>query len=124
MEEIRAITESLSGHQTPTNDLFTKLDYLENQSRRNNLVIDGIPDSKSWSDTESKAKKLFSDHLKIDPKLIEIERAHRIENYGHTGHPRSIELKLPRFKDKEEIMKCAKGTNFFLLMKTFQKVSN
>lgn len=39
-----------------------------------------VPDSnsESWAETEIKAKKVLSDHLKIDPKLTEIERSHRV----------------------------------------------
>lgn len=96
------------------------MDYLENQSRRNNLLIDGVPDSKyeSWSETEIKAKKVkLSDYLKIDDKLIELERSQRTGKYNHAGCPRSIVIKLLRYKDKQEILKRAKslkGTNIFI----------
>lgn len=45
-EEIKAIYGSLSSYQTSMNDLSTKLDYLENQSRRSNLINDCIPNTK------------------------------------------------------------------------------
>ena len=119
MEVGKTISEGLSASQTFTNDVSAKLDYLENQSRRSNVIIDGIPDvkSESWSDAEIKVKNVFTDHLKIDPKLIEIERAHRVGKYDPTGRPRSIVAKLLRFKDKEEIFKRSKnlkGTNIYI----------
>ena len=115
----KTISERLSASQTSSHDVTAKLDYLENQSRRSNVIIDGIPDAKSesWSDAEIKVKKLFTDHLNIDPKLIEIERAHRVGKYDPSGRPRSIVIKLLRFKDKEEIFNRAKnlkGTNFYI----------
>ena len=87
MEVAKTISERLSPSQTSTNDVSSKLDVLENQSRRSNVILDGIPDveSESWSDAEIKVKKLFTDHLKIDPKLIEIERAHHVGKYDPSG---------------------------------------
>ncbi|KAL7371968.1 hypothetical protein ABVT39_007890 [Epinephelus coioides] len=58
-------------------------DYLENQSRRNNLVFDGIEESEreTWATTEQKICTIISNNLKLDGKTIHIERAHR------TGKP-------------------------------------
>lgn len=86
------------------------------------FIIDGIPDmpTESWDDTvvsQSKAKKLFADHLKMDPKLVETEQAHRTGKYTANGRPRPVIVKLLCYKDKEEILKQAKklkGTNFFI----------
>lgn len=57
--------DSLADYQTPIDNLSALRDYLENQSRRNNLLIDGVPDSKyeSWSKTEIKAKKVLFVYL-------------------------------------------------------------
>ena len=59
-----------------------KLEYLENQSRRNNIRIDGIPEEpdETWEDTESKARVALESKLNL-PFKVEIERAHR------TGKP-------------------------------------
>ena len=55
-----------------------KMEYLENQSRRNNIRIDGIPEEpdETWEDTESKAKVALEFKLNL-PFKVEIERAHR-----------------------------------------------
>ncbi|KAJ8250918.1 hypothetical protein GJAV_G00214750 [Gymnothorax javanicus] len=95
------------------------MDHIENQTRRNNILINGIKDDKteSWHDTEVKAKKFLADHFKMDPKLIEVERAHRNGTFQPDGRPRTMTVKLLRFKDKEEILrraKCLKGTKFFI----------
>lgn len=83
------------------------------------FIIDCIPDmpTESWDESQRKAKKLFADHLKMDPKLVEIEWAHRMGTYTANGWPRPVIVKLLRYKDKEEIFKQAKkltGTNFFI----------
>lgn len=100
-------------------NLALKADYIENQSKRNNIVIDGIPDvpTESWDESQHKAKELLADHLKMDPKLVEIERAHQMGKYTVNGQPRPVIVKLMCYKDKEEILKQAKklkGTNFFI----------
>lgn len=54
-------------------------DYIEGQSQRNNIIIDGIGESVSekLSDCEEKVKKLLSEKLQIDHHRIELQRAHR-----------------------------------------------
>ena len=55
-----------------------KMEYSENQSRRNNIRIDGIPKEpdETWEDTESKAKVALESKLNL-PFKVEIKRAHR-----------------------------------------------
>ena len=45
----------------------SRIDYLEDQSRRNNLRIDGIPenDSENWEQTTKKVQDLFKNNLGI-----------------------------------------------------------
>lgn len=113
------ISTSLASYKVSMNNLSAKNDYLENQTRRNNLLIDGVPESKteSWGDTEIVTRKVLSEHLKMDSKQIEVERAHRSGKYDLSGRPRSIVVKLLRYKDKQEILKRSKllkGTNIFI----------
>lgn len=59
---------------------------------------------------------LLSEQLKIDSKLVELERAHRIGQYA-TGRTRTVVVKLLRYKDKEEILKRSKilkGTRYYI----------
>lgn len=56
-----------------------QIDNLENQCRRNNLVISGLEPDKAvetWAETESKVQELFKSKLKLEAP-VEIERAHR-----------------------------------------------
>lgn len=93
------------------NDLASKIDSLDNQSGRNNLIIDGLTQYntfESWPDSEKKVREFFNDKLKIDPKSIEIERAHHIGNLKQqttTTKPRAIVVKFLCYKDKELIQK-------------------
>ena len=96
-----------------SNDNSEKLDYLENQTRRNNLVIEGIKTDKAdetWAETETKVKELFTSKLKLDPDTVEIERAHRNGKFrGDPEKPRPVVVKLLRFKDKQLIMTRARA---------------
>ena len=108
----------------PQSDLLAKVDYLDNQSRRNNIIIEGLgPDSASetWADTESKVREMFQNKLKLDCKTIEIERAHRNGRFSQTEDkpgPRPVVVKLLRFKDRDLILSKArahlKETNIYI----------
>lgn len=119
IKHLQSNTEAL---QIDNKYWLAKVEYLENQSRRNNIVIDGIPESpdESWSDSEKKLREILSGKMKIDQKHIEIERAHRIGRPladGDGKRPRSMIVKLFRHKDKLEILSKAsklKGTNIYI----------
>lgn len=67
-----------------------KLDYLYNQSRKNNILIDGIPDMQDemWSDSERKVRSMFFETFGLDAENIETEQAHRIGQYNDGQRPR------------------------------------
>ena len=62
------------------NYLTEKCDYMENQSRRNNLVFTGFASVRegfeSWEDCERKVKACVKEGMGITERL-EIKRAHR-----------------------------------------------
>ena len=59
-----------------------KTEYLENQSRRINIRVNGIEklDKETWQDSEEKIKMAVREKFEMD---ITIERAHHIEKRGH-----------------------------------------
>ena len=56
-----------------------KIEYLENQSRRSNIRIDGIreEEAETWDNTETKVKEILKEKLNLDEEP-DIERAHRV----------------------------------------------
>ena len=90
-----------------------KVDYLENQSRRNNIVIDGIEGDNSketWAETEGKVRDLLTKNLKLEAKDIEIERAHRNGVMKKDNpRPRQVVVRLLRYKDKQLILNRARS---------------
>ena len=79
--KIRQVTKQIEMDiEDGVEDLARNIEYLENQSRRNNVKIFGIPeddDEKSRDDTESKVKEAIKNKLGIEDE-IKIKRAHRI----------------------------------------------
>ncbi|KAI8517872.1 hypothetical protein Bbelb_038890 [Branchiostoma belcheri] len=75
----------------------------ENQSCRNNILFDRVPDNKqeNWSQCEQKVRDILKDKLKLALLKIEIERSHRNGKFQEDGRPRPIVVKLLRYKDKE-----------------------
>lgn len=94
-----------------------KMEYLEDQSRRKNLIIDGIAESpgEAWAEAEEKVRKVFTDKLQLHLE-IEMERAHRTGKPG-SGRPRPVAVKFLKYEDKLTILqhtKTLKGTKIFI----------
>ena len=107
-EELENIQHGLHKHKE-------KSEYLDNQSWRNNVRIDGIPeeDNENWLNTETKAKEVLQEklHLSFEPV---IERAHRTGTRSRPGAadrintcPRTIVCRLRDWKQKDEILRAA-----------------
>ena len=87
-----------------------KTEYLENQSRRNNIRVNGIEESvkETWQDSEEKVKMAVREKLGMD---ITIERAHRVEKRGGKAKkkgPRTIVCRLRDWKQREEVLRKAR----------------
>ena len=77
-----------------------KAEYLENQSRRNNIRVKGIPESEkeTWEEVESKVKDAIK--IKLDLE-VDIERAHRVEQ-------RKQGKKRSDWKQREQVLRKAR----------------
>ena len=89
-----------------------KTEYLENQSRRNNIRVSGIPEAEgeTWDDSEAKVKAVIKEKLQID---VDIERAHRVERRKsskrqNTNQPRTIVCRLRDWKQREAVVRKAR----------------
>ena len=88
--------------------------YLENQSRRCNIRVDGILETaeKDWNATEEKVKATLVDKLNLrEPPRI--ERAHRTgpkrnRDGSARSKPRTIVCKLYDWKEKEYLIRRIK----------------
>ena len=105
-KELDKISRDLASHSH-------KMEYLEDQSRRNNIRVNGIPesDNESWEDVEVKVKRTIKDNLGIK---VDIERAHRVERrkaksgQANQNHPRTIVCRLRDWKQREQVLSKAR----------------
>ena len=94
--------------------LAEKLDELENRSRRNNLVIFGIPEPENPSPRED-CRKTVSEFFKFvgltDEDMVSIERCHRTPTHrneaSQRGKPRMIHVGFNSYLAKEKARKVA-----------------
>lgn len=104
--EIMAVKENLESQGS-------KMEYLENQSRRNNIRVNGIPESENenWDQAEEKVKAAIKTKLNID---VEIERVHRVNrrkkwpSQSQDARPRTIVCKLRSWKQREAVLRKAR----------------
>ncbi|XP_075534295.1 uncharacterized protein LOC142568083 [Dermacentor variabilis] len=103
---------------TVAHRLETRIDDAENQSRHNNLIFYGLPEStgsEAFAQTEQLIIKHCHDHLNICIEPKEIERAHCLGHRTGTNRHRPIIAKFTFHKTKELILSNGrkfKGTSF------------
>ena len=115
--DLRDEMKSLGGEVTRLKDdncrmrrmvdkLQGKIDYLENQSRRQNLDIRNLPaqvEKESWADVEGLITGFINKELKIKLEGGDIERAHRVAR--NKAQVKPIVVKFSTFKKKDEILR-------------------
>lgn len=115
-DAIEEMEEELDDIQTGLHKQEEKLVYLENQSRRNNVRIDGIPEqhNKTWLNTETKVKEVLQEKLNLSFEPM-IERAHRTGARPRSGaadgintRPRTIVCRLRDWRQKDDILRAAR----------------
>ena len=120
-EKTKNVDKSIANSQMYIKDLYNKQEYLENQSRHNNVKVLGIPEKnekdqiETWDECEEKVKE---EKLGIKTELI-IERAHRVgrkrphprnlENGSKiTSKPRPIVAQFAFWKQKDQVVQAAR----------------
>ena len=86
--------------------LWKRVIQIEGQSRRNNLLFDGISETpgETWEKTEDKIKKFIKDQLHL-PDDINMERVHRI-GVKDSAKARTIIARFSFYKQREEVWKA------------------
>ena len=109
-------------HQIDPENVEQKLIDLDDRSRRNDLIGDGILQIAeiSWEDCEEKLQQLLPEKLGLEFPT-EIERAYRMSsrqnNMNNGDNPRTIICILLRYKDKIKFLQKVnklKETNIFV----------
>lgn len=88
-----------------SNSLKIKQAQIEDHSRRKNIRIEGIQESKqeTWEQTQFKVQKLIDDKLELEN--VKVDFAHRIKKKTERNGPRTIIARLAHDTDKEKTMK-------------------
>ena len=105
---------SLKADRTEVEVLKEKIDDLENRSKRNNVVIWGVPEGseKDFASMEEFIEvELLQRHMRLERK-IEVMRAHRSSfrrnpSENETPKPRPIHVYMLRYTDKVNLLKLA-----------------
>lgn len=111
----------VDGHSNEIIEMADKQEYIENQNRRNNVKLIGVPESdtgvESWVESEEIVKCKVKEALKIEDDLV-IERAHRVgqRKRFHTrrdgsvapAKPRPIVAKFLNWKQREVVINTAR----------------
>ncbi|XP_065296644.2 uncharacterized protein [Dermacentor albipictus] len=84
--------------------IISRLDELEDSSRRDNLIFYGIPDvpAENWSESETKIRNCLTSLLQITLIDEAISRAHRLGSYAVNKH-RPIIVKFSSSKLKQKV---------------------
>ena len=104
-QRVESLESTVATLEAENNFLSRKIDYLENQSRRNNLLVFGLDDlpGESWSDSESLVRDI-GDRIGVHLEEHDIERAHRV---GSRRGRRPIVVKFATFKKREAFLMSA-----------------
>ena len=116
IEDLKPLRPKLKEAEENLIRVHNSVEYLENQSRRNNIRVSGIPEcpGETWNDSENKVKEAIKSSLGLE---IEIERAHRVDKRKKVGgkqwkeekeKPRTIVCKLKDWKQRESVIREAR----------------
>ena len=109
---LQSAVEEITKLQTLGAKQLEKATYLENESRRNNVRIEGIVEEsgESWESTEVKVKETFTEKLQMESPSA-IARTHRTgkdKKPDGMAKPRTVVCKLYDWKEREAILKAAR----------------
>ena len=109
--QVRANIRGIDAAAAAQREIEDGIDYIENQTRRNNLRIDGVIESpaETWADTEAAVRKTLATSLKLSERHandIRIERAHRTGSDNHSDKPKTVVVKFESYKDRDTVMRA------------------
>ncbi|KAH8033567.1 hypothetical protein HPB51_014347 [Rhipicephalus microplus] len=102
--DLAAVSDAAKRLMSQQGVLQSRLDDLEDRSRRSNLLVHGIPDSReSWQDTEEKTLAALSSATGNAITGNDVDRVHRIGTFS-SSKTRPVIIKFRSFKMKEAIL--------------------
>ena len=92
------------------NDVTAETDRQEQYSRRNCLLIHGLPEIKN-EDTDLLAMEVIETKMDIKITDNDIDRTHRIGKPKNNGKPRPVIIKFVRYNDRKKFCSSKKMLN-------------
>lgn len=101
-ERVEGLELRVASLEKENSSLSRKIDYLENQSRRNNLLVFGLEElrGETWADSERLVHDV-AEQVGVKLDEYDVERAHRV---GRRPGKRPIVVKLASFKKRDELL--------------------
>lgn len=109
--KIDSISQRTDAHDKEIQNLQAKLTDLEARSRRNNIIIRGIPETVLHNNLIPTIKQIINSLLEESEEMqqITIERAHRALREMQTSlKPRPVYIKILNYQDVNKIILAAK----------------
>ncbi|KAH8036891.1 hypothetical protein HPB51_006330 [Rhipicephalus microplus] len=102
--DLAAVSDAAERLMSQQDVLQSRLDDLEDRSRRSNLLVHGIPNSReSWQDTEEKTLAALSSATGKAITGNDVDRVHHIGTFS-SSKTRPVIIKFRSFKMKEAIL--------------------
>lgn len=106
-EDLVHLQNSVETLSTQQDSLQSRVDELEDRSRRNNIILRGIPDGReTWEESEARVREVLDGVFDPLPETG-IERAHRLGQY-HPSKCRPIIVRFSNFKTKNKVLSARK----------------
>ena len=99
---IKDLKEEVTYLRGKVDYITAEMDRQEQYSRRNCLLIHGLPESKNES-TDLLAMEAIETQMNIKITDNDIDRTHRIRKPKNNGKPRPVIIKFVRYNDRKKI---------------------
>ncbi|KAI8493030.1 hypothetical protein Bbelb_290340 [Branchiostoma belcheri] len=106
--DLKALNTKFTSLQDAYNNLQVKYNDLEQYSRRNCILVSGIPEPPVEGGTDNVGMELATNKLKCDPPITtqDIDRSHRLGKPRNDGKPRPIIVKFVSYRQKSVVMRA------------------
>ena len=104
---IKDLKEEVTYLRGKVDDITAETDRQEQYSRRNCLLIHGLPESKN-ENTDLLAMEAIETKMNIKITDNDIDRTHRIGKPKNNGKPRPVIIKFVRYNDRKKIFSSKK----------------
>ena len=106
-KNIKDLKEEVTYLRGKVDDITAEADRQEQYSRRNFLLIHGIPENKNGN-TDVLAMEVIDNNMDINITENDIDRTHRIRKPKNNGKPRLVIIKFVRYNDREKVFSSKK----------------